>query len=291
MEREKRALILSSGGLKACWQVGVIKALSQAGTQWDVVCGCSAGAVNAGILAMYDVGNEDKAVSHLEAMWKSYSKATKRPSCIYAKGLFNVLGGGYSIQDDSMLYSLCEPIRTDYLRKSTRNLFVLANSLSSGGHVFGSEYPQIKTAIIASMSVPGLFPPQQLKIRKNQKEWFVDGAMSTSLPHFVAGMDVDVVLANTTDTDNPCNAEPTTIDVAPPSIAMTMMRSFDTEMEQTLQRSIKTLKNNNNTVRIFQPPPDLKRKNFYQMSHDDVVSEIKMSFEITKEKLAVLNRD
>ena len=64
-----KALVLSSGGLKACWQVGVIKALVEEGARWDVVCGCSAGAINAAIMCMYDVGDEKRAVDHLERVW------------------------------------------------------------------------------------------------------------------------------------------------------------------------------------------------------------------------------
>ena len=280
MGSQGRALILSSGGLKACWQVGVLKALAESGDQWDVVCGCSAGSVNAGMLCMFDVGNELKAVNYLEDMWMSYSKNTPRPSCLYAKALFTMINGSQSIQDDFLLHSLCDPICVHDVKLSTRKLYVLANSLTTGGHVFSSDYPQLKRAIVSSMSVPGLFPAQKLDLPYGKKEWFVDGAMSTSIPHFIEDMEVDVVLANTTKMEKASAPSE-----APPSVTMNLMNSLDTEMEQTTQRSLTTLRQNNKSVRVFQPPRDLERKQFYEMTHQDVRNEIDMSYDMTKSGL------
>lgn len=274
-----RALVLSSGGLKACWQVGVLKALAEEGTQWDVVCGCSAGAVNAAFLSMYDVGDELNAVQSLEKMWVSYSQKTPRPSCIYTKAFFKFLNRSISIQDDNLLQSLCDPISIYDVKKSSRKLYVLANSLSSGGHVFSSDYPQLKKAIVSSMSVPGLFPAQDLELSKGRREWFVDGAMSTCIPHFITNMHVDVVLANATKIRDSTVSQTS----APPTLSMSLASSLDTEMEQTTLRSLDTLRKNNLSLRVFQPPYNLRRKNFYQMSHTDVMNEIDMSYNHTKE--------
>ena len=69
-----RALVLSSGGLKACWQVGVLEALVESGEKYDVVCGCSAGSINAAIFCQFDVGQERQAVQTLKDVWYSYSR-------------------------------------------------------------------------------------------------------------------------------------------------------------------------------------------------------------------------
>jgi predicted acylesterase/phospholipase RssA len=263
-----RALVLSSGGLKAGWQVGVMKGLAEQGTQWDVVCGCSAGSINAAVLAMYDVGQEVEAVNHLESIWMNYSERTPRPRCLSLKTLTSIMTGSVSVEKDDLLYRICDPISVQRIRDSDRQLYVLANSLSSGGHMFTSSYPELRKAVVASMSVPGMFPPQKLTLPHGKHEWFVDGAMSTTIPHFITNMEVDVISANSMDKNETSELEP------PPRIGMNALSSLDSEMSQTAVRSIDTLKRNNKVVRLFQPPGDLQRKNFYDMNHHDVQNEI-----------------
>ena len=51
-------LILSGGGARAAYQVGVLKAIAQmlpkgASNPFRIICGTSAGAINAAVLAIY----------------------------------------------------------------------------------------------------------------------------------------------------------------------------------------------------------------------------------------------
>jgi len=70
------ALILTGGGARAAYQVGVLRALSEllpkdAHTPFPIICGTSAGSVNSTILAV-DAANFRRAVRRLITVWKNF---------------------------------------------------------------------------------------------------------------------------------------------------------------------------------------------------------------------------
>lgn len=73
----KNALILSGGGARAAYQVGVLKALSEilpetAHNPFPIICGTSAGAINALALATH-AGSFKEAVHDLTSIWSGLS--------------------------------------------------------------------------------------------------------------------------------------------------------------------------------------------------------------------------
>lgn len=69
-------LVLSGGGARAAYQVGVLRALSEllpkgARTPFPIICGTSAGSINSTILAV-DAGNFRYAVRRLITVWKNF---------------------------------------------------------------------------------------------------------------------------------------------------------------------------------------------------------------------------
>ncbi len=72
----KTALILSGGGARAAYQVGVVKALSEllpkdASSPFQIICGTSAGAINATALAIYGT-NFREAAWRLGHVWRNF---------------------------------------------------------------------------------------------------------------------------------------------------------------------------------------------------------------------------
>lgn len=63
----KVGLVLSGGGAKGAYQVGVLRALRELGTQVDMVSGASIGALNGGILASAPTLNE--GIERIEKLW------------------------------------------------------------------------------------------------------------------------------------------------------------------------------------------------------------------------------
>ena len=73
---EKIGVIMSGGGARAAYQVGVLKALAgilPPGTPnpFPIICGTSAGAINAASLAVY-ANNFQQAVRRLERVWGNF---------------------------------------------------------------------------------------------------------------------------------------------------------------------------------------------------------------------------
>ena len=74
---KKIGLVLSGGGARAAYQVGVIKAISRllpadSGNPFQIISGTSAGAINAVAMASY-ASHYRQGVRHLERVWKNFS--------------------------------------------------------------------------------------------------------------------------------------------------------------------------------------------------------------------------
>lgn len=88
----KTAVVLSGGGARAAYQVGVLKAVRdiQPGTRvpFGIICGTSAGAVNAAALAVF-ADRFDAGVSHLLGVWENF-----RVHQVYRSDLAGIAAGG-----------------------------------------------------------------------------------------------------------------------------------------------------------------------------------------------------
>jgi len=75
-ERHKVGLVLTGGGARAAYQVGVLRAISElvpkgVRNPFPIICGTSAGAVNAAVLAA-NAGNFRRGVRMLMTVWKNF---------------------------------------------------------------------------------------------------------------------------------------------------------------------------------------------------------------------------
>ncbi|MCC7080661.1 MAG: patatin-like phospholipase family protein [Burkholderiales bacterium] len=74
--RPRLAIVLTGGGARAAYQAGVLRAIAdlvpkEAGNPFPIVCGTSAGAVNAVAIAA-DAANFRRAALRLQAVWKNF---------------------------------------------------------------------------------------------------------------------------------------------------------------------------------------------------------------------------
>ncbi len=76
--KPKTGLVLTGGGARAAYQVGVLKAISKliyqshCGNPYSIITGTSAGAINATVLASY-AQNPSVGIRSLEKVWESFS--------------------------------------------------------------------------------------------------------------------------------------------------------------------------------------------------------------------------
>jgi NTE family protein len=212
----KAGLVLAGGGARAAYQVGVLQALKEMlpdpkANPFAIICGTSAGAVNAGALAVHadDFG---KAVDNLLEVWRHF-----QPHHVYradffgatsnsVKWLFSLLLGAWiknkrvSLLDNRPLEALLAR-NLDFARIA-RNIqagALDAVGITCSGYTSGqscsffegseslegwkrSQRIGIKTHItvehlMASSAIPFLFPPYHLN-----REYFGDGSMRQVAP-------------------------------------------------------------------------------------------------------------
>ena len=75
-DHKKIGLILSGGGARAAYQVGVLKAINKilpktSGNPYDIIAGTSAGAINGVALASY-AEHHHIGIRHLERIWTNF---------------------------------------------------------------------------------------------------------------------------------------------------------------------------------------------------------------------------
>ncbi|HWV14044.1 MAG TPA: patatin-like phospholipase family protein [Cellvibrio sp.] len=212
----KRALILSGGGARAAYQVGVLKALSdilpaEIDNPFPIICGTSAGAINALALAAHP-GNFKESVTALASMWSNlhigqvymygWSDLLKGLGLL-GLSLFNQ-GVGHqrplSLLDNSPLWDLLGTrIRFENIDRAIASGKLFAVSVSAMGYTSGHSvnfyqgHPDIKSwnryrrmgistsmrleHLIASSAIPTIFPAVRIG-----REYFGDGALRQLAP-------------------------------------------------------------------------------------------------------------
>ncbi len=210
----RAGLILTGGGARAAYQVGVLKALSHIHPRPDwpfpIIVGTSAGAVSASILAG-NVVRWHESVLEIEKVWANFRvHHVFRSDAVAmlkagARWLGSLVTGGAvgpprSLLDNLPLRELLsrvtnfEAIRENVARGDLRALALCSTSYFTARSVsffeaattvsewsraqrHGERVPLSLDYLMASLSIPFLFPPTCL-----QGEFFGDGAMRQTAP-------------------------------------------------------------------------------------------------------------
>ncbi len=212
----KRALILSGGGARAAYQVGVLQALAEIlpddnSYPFPIICGTSAGAINALALAAHP-GNFKESVHALANMWCNLSVGD-----VYLHSWWDIFKGlGFlglslfnqgigrnkplSLLDNSPLWDLLgSRIPFQNINQSVASGKLLAVSVSAMGYTSGhtvsffqghesiSGWNRYRRAgvptqlrlehLLASSAIPTIFPAVRI-----DREYFGDGALRQLAP-------------------------------------------------------------------------------------------------------------
>lgn len=181
----KRALVLSGGGSKGAYSVGVVKALLESGRKYDVIAGVSVGSLIASHMAMYKPEDQLNGYAALERIW--YEKVTGNKSIYkpWAPGFLTYIwslwkGGIYSMKPlRKIIESEFDPSK---LENSGVPLYVGVVSLQSGkyrGVSVDSTTEKQKAVdwVWASCIYPILFPAVEI----DGEQWF-DGGVRDVIP-------------------------------------------------------------------------------------------------------------
>lgn len=221
-------LILGGGGARAAYQVGVLLALARMrlaagvaghGNPYAVICGTSAGAINAAALACH-ADDHGRAVHALTGVWEQFQAEE-----VYRADSLGVIRSGAqwltmlsvgwlvarwraarprSLLDNAPLAQLLqrwmplERLPSLMSEGHLRALAITASSYSTGEHVtfYQSAHPmqpwsrsQRRAAavaithehLLASSAIPFVFPAREIE-RDGRLEWFGDGSMRQTAP-------------------------------------------------------------------------------------------------------------
>lgn len=189
MEKMKRALVLSGGGARGAFEIGALEYIQQmqpASFNFQIIAGVSVGSLNGVMLA------QDK-FAELVNIWNEITDG-KVYSGKMPKGIFEilvlaikVLFGQRSILGVAPMIELVKKyVNVDEVKIDFRCGFV---SLITGEYVpcrhtqFGTDNDNFRKAILASSSMPIIWPPvDQVKIGEQLYKELVDGGVRNVTP-------------------------------------------------------------------------------------------------------------
>jgi NTE family protein len=162
------AFVLSGGASLGAIQVGMLKALFEAGIKPDLLVGTSVGAVNAAWIAGWPSA---EGVNKLEEIWLGLRREDVFPlGWAAATGL---LGKSNHLFSNGALRNLLERnLPYERLEQAAVPVHVVTSELKSGRGVILSSGPAVP-ALLASSAIPGVFPPVTIGKRE-----LVDGGIA-----------------------------------------------------------------------------------------------------------------
>ncbi|NMG00235.1 patatin-like phospholipase family protein [Aromatoleum toluolicum] len=216
MAEGKAALVLTGGGARAAYQVGVLSAIREirgrrAGNPFPILCGTSAGGINAVALAVFS-SDFNRGVRMLARIWRQFhvdQVYRADAAALLATGMrwASALALGWAVRqtpgsllDNSPLRRLLtEVLDFSAIGRSIEQGHLHAVSVAASGYSSGeslvffeavSEVQAwrrmqrlgVRTAIgvdhlLATSAIPFVFPPVRIN-----REWFGDGSMRQLAP-------------------------------------------------------------------------------------------------------------
>lgn len=170
LEERRLALVLSGGGASGIVQVPFLEELIRRDINPDLIVGSSVGAVNGAFLAFHPNNIEGLAELWIELrntrLWhRNILRITR-----------NLLTKGTSVYSNRFLRDLFKPhVTIDEIAAAEIPLYLVTTSLSNG-HKRILSRGQLLSGVMASIALPGLFPPVRF-----DGDWCVDGGLSSGL--------------------------------------------------------------------------------------------------------------
>ncbi|MBJ7551954.1 patatin-like phospholipase family protein [Marinomonas ostreistagni] len=302
MNKNKTALLLSGGGARGAYQVGVLNALATMATKntpipFDILCGTSAGALNATFLAS-QAQSFSKAVKQLSYIWRHLTtdQIFQMSRWPIASSITKTLTSAFLQQQSGNALALMtnQPLE-DLLRRfldfnriaialnqrHIETLAITAMNYSDGNSTtfFQSSNTQItnwksgrkvgiKSAItidhlLASSAIPGIFPPREIN-----KEFFGDGAVrlgSAIQPAINLGAEKLLIIGVSDNRQaKDWTQSPTSLNYDAPSIVQVMGQLLNSAFIDSIDQDIAHIEECNKLIELIpnelRPPHLAHRK-------------------------------
>lgn len=181
MSNKKRALVLSGGGNRGAFELGILKHLiCDKGHRYDTVIGVSVGALNSSFIAKYNKKDQEKAIFDLENLWRNIEKKDVYNAWYNSyimSTILSISGMKPSILDSKPLKKLIEENSIDLYNTDVELMVGVTELISGKFIVINGKNENIKDFILASGSIPVVFPP--VEINNIQ---YVDGGIRNNTP-------------------------------------------------------------------------------------------------------------
>jgi NTE family protein len=168
----RTAFVLGGGGVLGASEVGMLRALADAGIRPDLVVGTSIGAIN----GVFVAADPDGAARRLGAVWRSDEVRTVFRGSVVGQ-LGRLVRSGTHLHENIPLRRLLErhlPVRR--FEELPVRFQCVAASVERAGSAWFDSGPVIP-AVLASAAVPGLLPPVRI-----DGEHHFDGGLVHSIP-------------------------------------------------------------------------------------------------------------
>jgi NTE family protein len=179
--RHRLALVIGSGGIRSAAAIGVVDALQSEGLRPDLIVGCSSGALFGAALSLRMAGQFWTQDLTEQRRWRAYLQL-----------LMPKLAGfdaDFSLRDAGRIARTVEDAFADRrIEDLATALRIAATDAASGAAVLLDRGP-LKTAVLASMAVPFMFPSVTFEGRR-----LVDGVVSDPMP-LAGAADAQVIVA------------------------------------------------------------------------------------------------
>lgn len=167
------AFVLQGGGSLCAPQVGMLRALMQAGLKPDLVVGSSAGALN-GVAFAADPSIE--GIERLEALWLSLKRRHVAPISVRTLIKAAVGRSEAAVSSAALQELLRSGIGVGRLEETTVPAHAVATDLETGTAVILSQGDAV-SALLASAAFPGLYSP----VRVGELR-LIDGGVAADVP-------------------------------------------------------------------------------------------------------------
>ena len=185
----KVAVVLSGGGNRGAAQVGMLRALVEAGIRPDVVVGTSVGSLNGAALARDPT---PAGIDDLQAIWLGLSRER-----LFGDGrltrAWRLASRASHIWSNEGLAEAIDTFGVSEFSELAVPMRVIATDLVSGEEAVFAAGP-LKPALLASCGLPGLYAPIE-----HDGRMLVDGGVINNVPvsHALAGPDTLVYVCDT----------------------------------------------------------------------------------------------
>lgn len=172
-KKRKRALVLSGGGARGAYHVGVWKFLHEIDWKPDLICGTSVGAITAGAIG------SGMTMEEMINFWRSIERGKIYRISLWRQFLHFITRGGFSplMDTEPMKNLILERMDLRKIRRNRTEIIITAvNILRSKLKFFNNSVIDIEH-IMASSAIPVLFPWQYI-----DGEPYWDGGIMANTP-------------------------------------------------------------------------------------------------------------